>query len=194
MNATFRITLTLSVVLTMTGCGSAMQPTEFLNPSFDFAFVERVAVLPFENLSSDRQAGFRAGRLTVTELLASNAVDVVEPGEVNAVLAKFPGAVRGQIKQPSTEEIVSLAGELGVQAVILGSVSQSETIRSGAVTIPVVTLDLHMVEAETGRTVWATTHSKKGTSFGARVLGTGGEPMAETTRQCLREMLKALIE
>ncbi len=80
--------LLLTAVAFIGGCRSGMQPTLFVNPRFDFSFVERVAVLPFENQSNDRQAGFRATRLTITELLASGAVDVVEPGEVQAVLAK----------------------------------------------------------------------------------------------------------
>jgi uncharacterized membrane protein len=62
------------------------------------------------------------------------------------------------------------------------------------VPIPVVTVDLHLVETETGATVWATTHSEKGGSVSARVLGTGGEPLAETTRRCLRKALATLVE
>jgi hypothetical protein len=62
------------------------------------------------------------------------------------------------------------------------------------VPIPVVTIDLHLVETETGATVWATTHSEKGGSLEARVLGTGGEPIAETTRRCVRKALEALVK
>lgn len=67
-------------LLVATGCSGNPKPTEFVNPRFDFGFVERVAVLPFENLSSDRQAGARATRLLITELLATGTLDVVEPG------------------------------------------------------------------------------------------------------------------
>ena len=65
---------------------------------------------------------------------------------------------------PSTEQIVSLGQALGVQALIMGTVTQSENLRSGSVPIPVVTLDLRMVETETGATVWAATQSEKGGS------------------------------
>jgi TolB-like protein len=170
-----------------------MPATKFTNPDFDFSFVERVAVLPFENLSDDRQAGYRATRLMVTELLASGAVDVVEPGEVHAALAKLPGYQPRRAPNPSTEQIVSLGKELRVQGFILGSVPQAETVSSGTVRIPVVTLDVHMVEAETGATVWAATHTERGGSFGARVLGTGGKPLSVTTRRCVKRVLKTLI-
>ena len=116
------------------GCGSSIKATRFANPAFDFSFVERVAVLPFENMSSDRQAGLRATRLTITELLASGALDVVEPGEVQAAMVKMAGFQAGRAPIPSTEQTVSLGEALGVQALILGTVTQSELLRSGRTT------------------------------------------------------------
>lgn len=172
------------------GCTSTLEPTEFTNPDIDFGFIERVAVLPFENLSSDQQAGFRATRLMITELLASGAVDVVEPGEVEGALAK----IRGRPTQPSIEEIVGLGQELEVQAVILGTVAQSEILRSGAVAIPAVTLDAQLVETETGAIIWASTHTEKAGSASARFLGSGGEPISATTRKCVQKLLESLLQ
>jgi hypothetical protein len=186
--------LLLTAVSCLGGCGGTMKATQFTNPKFNFGFVQRLAVLPFDNESSDRQAGSRATRLAVTELLATGSVDVVEPGEVQTALAKITGAPLGRPVAPSTEQILALGKALNVQGLILGSVTQSENLRSGAVPIPVVTLDLHMVETETGATVWAATHSEKGGSLSARVLGTGGEPIAETTRKCLHEALATLVK
>ena len=37
--------------LTALGCSGNLPTTKFTNPRFDFAFVERIAVLPFEDLS-----------------------------------------------------------------------------------------------------------------------------------------------
>jgi len=182
------------LTLTMAGCGGGMKPTRFSNPNFDFSFVERVAVIPFDNQTNDRQAGLRATRLTITELLASGAVDVVEPGEVQAALIKITGAQINRGVSPSTEQVVTLGKTLDVQALIMGTVTQSENLRSGSVPIPVVTLDLRMVEAETGATVWAATNSEKGGSLSAKVLGTGGEPLAETTRKCVQDALATLLE
>jgi TolB-like protein len=187
-------TLLLLPFLALAGCGGTMKTTRFANPTFDFSFVERVAVVPFDNQTNDRQAGLRATRLTITELLASGAVDVVEPGEVQAALIKITGAQINRGVSPSTEQVVSLGQALGVQALVLGTVNQSENLRSGSVPIPVVTLDLRMVEVETGATVWAATHSEKGGSLSAKVLGTGGEPLAETTRRCVQGALATLVE
>lgn len=188
------VVLSLIGLLSLAGCAGKMKPTEFTNTKFDFSFVERVAVLPFENLSGDRQAGARATRLTITELLSSGSVEVVEPGQVQAALSELPGARVGRVAPPSTRDIISLGKTLGVQAVLVGTVTESESFRSGAVMIPVVTLDVHMVETDTGATVWAATHTEKGGSVGARVLGTGGQPISETTRRCVRQLLGTLVE
>ncbi len=172
------------------GCATGLRPTEFTNPGFDFGFVETVGVIPLENLTSDRQSGVRATRILITELLASGAVDVVEPGEVQAVLDRIPGGGRSL----STEQVIELGRTLGVQALFLGSVAQSETIRSGTITVPTVTLDLHMLETETGKSVWAATHTEKGSGLSTKLLGTGAEPISATTRRCVQEILKTLVE
>jgi len=185
-----RLVTLLAAAVALASCASGMAPTRFTNPAFDFSFVERVAVIPFENLTNDAAAGSRVTRLVITELLASGAVDVVEPGEVQAALDRMGVG----ITTPSTEQVVSLGQTLGVQAVVIGSVTQSEILRSGVVQIPVVTLDVHMLETETGAAVWAATNTEKASSVGAKLLGTGGEPISETTRRCVREVLRTLVQ
>jgi TolB-like protein len=167
-----------------------MASTEFTNPNIDFSFVQRVAVLPFENLATDPLAGYRATRLVVTDLLASGALDVVEPGEVAGAMARL-GIDRGQ---PTIEQVVSLGASLEVQALLQGSVAQSEVLRAGTTNRPVVTLDARMVETETGTIVWAATHTEKGKGLSARVLGTGGEALSETMRRCVSRLLDTLFE
>ena len=74
----------LSAVL-LSGCGGTGS-TKFLHPEFDFGYVERVAVIPFDNLSNDQGAGARATRYFLSELLATEAFEVVDgPG---------PGGIR----------------------------------------------------------------------------------------------------
>ena len=90
--------------------------------------------------------------------------------------------------------MIYLGLALEVQAIVLGSVSQSEIMRSGTVANPVVTLDLHMVETETGTTVWAATHTEKGAGLSSKFLGTGGEPISETTRRCVRRLVESLVQ
>jgi curli biogenesis system outer membrane secretion channel CsgG len=185
---TILVSSLLVAALCAGGCAS-METTRFVNPNFNFSFVEKVAVLPLDNYSASTRAGERASRLIMTELLASGAVDVVEPGEVQAALSKHAG---GSLT-PTTEQIKALGEALGVQAVMIGSVTQAELVRSGRVQVPVVTLDLHLVETETGAAVWAATHTEKGSSFGTRVLGTGAEAISETMRACVGTLVDQLV-
>ena len=60
--------------------------------------------------------------------------------------------------------------------------------------MPVVTLDLHMLEAETGAPVWAATHTERGSGTSTKWLGTGVEPISHTTRRCVRRVLRTLFE
>lgn len=170
-------------------CASGTAPTKFINPKFNFSYVERVAVLPFANFSHDIEAGPRATRMMITQLLATGAVDVVEPGEVQAALDKL-GA---RVITPSSEQIVALGKQLKVQAVVQGSVTQSDVLRSGLVGIPVVSLDVHMIETDTGSAVWAASVTEKGGSLAAKILGTGGEPISETTRRAVRAVVATLL-
>lgn len=183
---------TLLALLALSGmsCSGKLEPTQFTNPKFDFGFLERVAVIPLENLSENRQSGVRATRILATELLASGTVDVVEPGEVQAAVDR----ISGFRNPPSTQHVIDLGRALDVQALIVGSVNQSEVIRSGTVNIPVVTLDLRMLETETGAAVWAGTQTERGATVGARMLGTGGEPISATTRKCVQVLLGTLIQ
>ncbi len=171
------------------GCTRGMRPTSFINTDYNFAFLERVAVLPLLNLSEDRQAGSRATRILITELLSTGAVDVVEPGETLAALNRITSGD----PTPTTEQIIALGKALNVQAVLQGSVAQSGTSRAGTVMIPVVTLDVHMLETESGQAIWAVTHTEKGGAAGAAILGTGSEPISQTTRRCARRLIKTLV-
>ena len=116
----------------------------------------------------------------------------IMPGEVNAAMVRFGGGSRPV--RPSIEQIVELGKVLGVQAVIAGSVAQSEVLRSGSAGIPTVTLDAQMIEAESGGIIWAATHTERGSVVSARFLGNEGEPLSATTRRCVRTLVSTLLK
>lgn len=179
----------LALLLVFSACGGNPAPTHFTNSNFDFGYLERIAVLPLESLSPDADAGARTARILTTELLASGAVDVVEAGELAAAVAVIPGASN----PPSKEQVVALGKSLQIQGLMVGSVTQYEVVRAGVLTYPVVTLDLHLLETETGAAVWAATHTEQGSTAGARLLGSGGQSISSVTRQCVQQILKSLF-
>ena len=69
-----------------------MKATRFTNPKFDFSFVRAGGGAALRQ-PDQRPPGRACGPpgSTITELLATGAVDVVEPGEVQAALTKIIG-------------------------------------------------------------------------------------------------------
>lgn len=181
------------VLLLVTACGGCggIGPTEFVNPEYNFAFLERVAVIPFENLSDDTNGGARATRYFNNSLLASEAFAVVEPGEVTRALEQMGLVVASQLTQG---QIVSLGGTLGVQGLFLGSLSESSTLRSGSTTVQVVTVTIRLVETETGATVWSATHTEDSDGFWSSLFGTKQKGSAEVTRKCIDRTLDTLLD
>lgn len=180
------------VLLTMAlpAC-TPMLPTTFVHPDFNFSFVRTVAVVPFENLSDDRGAGARMTRYFVSELLATGAFSVVEPGEVSQALQSM-GVVR--TAELTKAQILELGQKLGAQGLFLGSVPESGVQRAGGSSEAVVTLDVRLVETETGEVVWSTTHSESGRGFWNALLGGSGASLGEVSRRTAKHALERLVQ
>lgn len=185
--------LALSIALlaaALAGCGG-LRPTLFLHPEYNFGFVERVAVIPFENLTNERGAASRATRYFISQLLASESFEVIEPGEVTRVLNEHATVRTGDLTQ---DQIRAIGQALKVQGLFLGTVNETSAARSGTSSEHVVTLVVRMVETETGETVWSATHTESGRSFWASLFGAGGRSQSEVMRRCVKRVLSTLVE
>jgi TolB-like protein len=183
-----QLAVLLLVLLFISSCGGSHA---FLDHSFNFGYVEKVAVIPFENLSASQMAGKHATTAFLTELLASETFIVIEPGETAKALSEM-----NALRNPSLDlqQIKDLGKRLGAQALIFGSVSESGSTRSGGISINTVTLDLRMVETETGATVWSATRTDGRPGLMASLFGLSPKSNAETMRECSRNVLKSLIK
>lgn len=153
--------------------------------------MERVAVIPFENLTREQGAAERATRFFLTELLAAEAFDVVEPGEVVRALVKV--GVFGSTSF-TRKQLMDIGAELQVQALFLGSVNEATTIRSGSSQSQVVTLAIRLVETESGQSIWSAINTERGRGFWNSIFGGGGKSQSEVMRKCVHETLKTLID
>jgi polysaccharide biosynthesis protein PelC len=186
----FRILVIAAAVVALAGC-TPIRPTTFVHPDYNFGFVERVAVVPFENLTEDRGAGARMTRYFVTELLAVETFEVVEPGEVTNALTATGGV---RVAELPVDQIKTIGSRLGAQALFLGSVTESAAIRTGNATQNVVTFDVRMVETETGSVIWSTTLTQSGRGFWASLFGTSGRSLGEVTRRAARHAIALLVD
>ena len=185
------VSLAAIAVIMVTSCGG-IKPTVFLHPEFNFGFVERIAVIPLENLTKEQGVASRATRFLITELLASEAFDVVEPGEVSSVMAGIP-QVRGA-GGLTKQQIIDIGTKLKVQGLVFGSVNGASAMRSGTSQDHYITLVLRMVETETGETVWSSSHTEGGRGFFASLFGGSHKPQSEVIRNCTRRALSTLIQ
>jgi TolB-like protein len=184
-----RISATIALLVFAGACGHAV--TQYVHPNADIAAIKTVAVLPFENLSSDHTAGDKVQKVFSTELLATGAFSVVEPGLVSKTLKAN--------RIESTESLgpadfKKIGEELKADAVFTGAVVDFAETRSGQTPIPQITIQLRLVECPSGATVWSASRSKSGASASARLFGIGGESLTEAARELVKEELGTLVK
>lgn len=187
---TFLLGILIVTIALIISCGG-IAPTVFLHPEFNFSYIERVAVVPFENVTRDQGAGFRTTRFFMSYLLSREVFEVVEPGEVKRVLEQH-GITR--TSDLTSQQIIDIGRELKVQALFLGSVNESSNMHSGSGVNNVVTVVARMVETDTGTSIWSATHTESGRSFWSSIFGGGEKSQSEVTRNCIKKVLNTLIK
>jgi TolB-like protein len=135
----------------------------YLNPEADMSFYERIGVVPFINLTSDRFAGEKITSTFVTELLITEKFEVVERGEFDHAVGQVRNSTGGSPSQELTAAQLAAIGEkAGVNGIIEGVVKEYEMIRVGQGTYPLISFNVKLVDAPTGRVVWESSYSGKG--------------------------------
>jgi len=180
-----------ALALLLSGCATSPTLPDYTNEQMDFSAVRSVAVLPFHDLVGDTRAADRVRDTYMGMLLATRAVYVLPSGEVNRGIAR--ASIRNP-QQPTTDEIVKLKKELGVDAVITGVLREYGKVRSGSAEANMISLSLQMSETQTGSTIWSGSSTKGGISLADRMLGTGGRPMNDVTVQVINDLLDQLFE
>lgn len=188
MNRIFLWGLLLSG-LGLAGCAGS-RPTIYIDPHYNFGGVERVAVLPFENLSTDQGVGKYLTRVFIAELLAQQVFEIVEPGEVTALLSKKGVRATDEL---SHALIAELGQQLNVQAFIFGTVGESQQFRTGNLNTNVISINLRMVSVETNTAVWSSVVNTGGPGFFSRLFGLGEQPRSSVVRKAVRKAIRTLI-
>jgi len=142
------------MVLALTAC-AGMDKTLLVPPDPKLDKVSCVMLLPFENLSGQANAGKVISDLLATELYSSQRFNVMEWEEVQTILQ-----ASGQTLPESVdaETAKSLAQSLGVQAALIGTISDYSygstllEIRAG---LPSVAFTARLIDAQTGQPLWA---------------------------------------
>jgi len=175
------------LTLLISGCSNRVK--QYTNPEINIIDVQKVAVLPLDNLTSHKYADKKIVGVLIMDLL-SRGINVIEPGEVNATL-------RIRRVQSSTSLPVTTIKEIGeslkVDAVIFGSVSTFEMQKGITVSYPEASIYLTMIDVRSGDIIWSAWHTSGGASFWTRHFGSEGATLDETARVVVKEVFDTLF-
>jgi hypothetical protein len=178
------------VALTLFSCGTAHQ-TRYMHENADLGALEKVAVLPFQNLAQDRTASDKVEKIFYLELLALDVFDVAEPGQVTKVL-RAQGTTSTEAMGPA--EYQKIGKELGVDGVFVGTVVDFAESHVGSTSAPEITIQLRLIETQTGSTIWSSGQTRSGAGAASRLFGLGGESLTQAARQVVRAELSTLLK
>ncbi|MGZ6143728.1 MAG: GNA1162 family protein [Myxococcales bacterium] len=180
-----------SLALALAAACATASGQKYKDKAMDFAAVKTVAVLPFQNLSRDNQAGDRIRDVFANALLATGGVYVLPQGEVTRGLQKAAVQLPAT---PTKEDAVNLGKALGVEAVITGTLKEYGEIRSGTATANAISVSVEMLETTTGKVVWSATSTRGGIGVWDRLFGGGGEPMNKVSEEAVNDLIGKLFK
>lgn len=186
-----RICILSFILVWLVACSAGSNTSEnYHDPETDFSLLRTVAVMPFDNLTTDRLAAARVRNTFMTSLFATGVVYVIPSGEV------VRGIKRAGIENPvipSADEIAKLAAIIKADAVITGVVNEYGQVRSATTTANVISVSMQMIEKESRKVVWSASTTKGGISVWDRLFGGGGRPMEDVTEAAINDLINKLF-
>jgi TolB-like protein len=117
------------------------------------------ALMPFENLAGREEQSQIFTRVFFAQLVASGALDMIEPVRVEEAMDSL--SVRAAASM-TPAQVKAMGERLGVRCLMIGSVLESGSVKSDGGEVPTVGATLRMVEAASGRVLWAGVHFRSG--------------------------------
>lgn len=120
-----------------------------------------VAVLPFENLSSNLTAGITVSQIFITELLIKGFFKIMEETEMRRKL------IEQNVDMDRLSNVAiarEMGAKLGVEAVLIGSVSEFG-YQHGLREEPAVGFNIQLIRTKDGLVLWRTSQSRLGVGF-----------------------------
>jgi hypothetical protein len=180
----------LFILVAMVACTTSGISENYHDPEMDFSALRTIAVMPFANLTNDKQAGQRVRDTFMTSLMATGVVYVIPAGEINR------GILRTKLANPispSGEDIAKLSSLVKADAVMTGVVREFSVVRSGQASAGVISMSMQMIESNSRKVVWTASTTQGGISTWDRLFGGGGRPMNEITEQAVNDIIKKLF-
>lgn len=163
----------------------------FTHPEADLSFYERVGVVPFRSLATDRLAGEKFTTEFTTVLLASQLFEVMDYGIFVSHITKVMGT-KSPVEGLSADEVKRIASEAGVQGLFVGTVSEYQMTSTPNGQFPVITVDVRLLDAETSNVVWSASVTERGGPK-TPIIGVGEiHTLGELSQKVARELVDEL--
>jgi len=155
-----KTTLIIAALLMLVSCaGNRM----YVNEEADFGFYSRVGVVPFSNLTNDKNASEKVTSSFTTELLLLNTVSVANQGDLEKVFsAVVKQAMVNAIEELTSEQAMAIGEQAQVEGLFVGAIKDFGMVRSGQDEFPLVAVIVRFIDCQTGRVVWSYETSRKG--------------------------------
>lgn len=189
MNRHIILILLIFCILNILSCNKSIKKETFLRDNIDMGYVTKIAVLPFENNSSDKFAADRSRNVTITQVLALGLFDVIDKGIVDSVLLEEAVEYGKPIDQVT---IKRLGQRLNVQAFLMGTVDVSGESRKGSVSFSELSLTLRLIDTRAAIILWQATGYKSGDSITSRLLGLTPIDSFQVSIMLIRELLSTV--
>jgi len=147
--------------------GSGAQ--SFRAPELDLRTPHLVCVLPFANESKSPQAARVFAEVLAIRLAAAEGFEVVEPAHLRAAALKAHVA---SFRGIGTEDLARLAASVGTSLFLRGTIYTYDDVTGRGIDTPAISVEMSLVDAQTGRVLWAAQHERKGSDYtGLLLLG-----------------------
>jgi hypothetical protein len=187
--------LAVVVLVTLTGCKDD-GPSSKIFVRNGVARPIRVAVLPFESIGRQEDAGQVLTNTVLAYLLSTNVFEVVDPGTLDDAMSSAEGGpYRTIIEALKPKNLQTLQKMLNLDAVIVGTVEEYGDVRIGNDSYPSLSFSARLVDARTGNIIWMGSISKTGadkvTLFDIGRVSSMGKLCKSAVREMAQSMLKS---
>ena len=142
--------------------------------------ISKVAIMPFK--APTELIGNSVSDMFVTEMLRAGRYELVERNQMANVLNESEMALSGL----SESKAVEVGNMLGADGVIIGTVSEYETVAQRGRAFPVVGVSARLIDCKTGKIVWSVDLADRASSASAT--------LPEHARRVVHEMTAALYK
>lgn len=139
--------------------------------------IAKVGILPFK--AATTLIGGSVSDQFVTEMMKQTRYELVERAQMSGVLGETEVALSGL----TAGQAAQLGQMAGAQAVIIGTVSEYETVALGGRSYPVVGITIRLIDCGTGKILWSVDHAARGGR---------NDTLAQHSRKVVHDMAVAL--